>query len=58
MQAVEVRAIRHKLGLTQEDFAYLLGATASTISRWERGDATPSKAYLKVLLRLQDSSSP
>jgi putative transcriptional regulator len=35
--AGEVRAIRDRLGLTQEQLAQLLGVHPLTVSKWERG---------------------
>jgi DNA-binding transcriptional regulator YiaG len=35
------RSIRLYLGLTQEEFADLLGVTSKSISRWERGESVP-----------------
>ncbi len=42
MTTVNIKAIRHKLGLSQEALAHLLGVSFGTISRWERGKAKPS----------------
>lgn len=39
---LEIRRIREELGLTQEQFARLLGVHPYTISRWERGPNQPS----------------
>lgn len=38
-----VRELRARLGLTQEEFARALGITVSTVCRWEKGRARPSK---------------
>lgn len=32
-----LRDLRHRLGLSQSDFAAKLGVASDTISRWERG---------------------
>ena len=37
-----VRDLRLLIGLTQEQFAAQLGATHSSVSRWERGISKPS----------------
>lgn len=34
----EVRRLRKKLGLTQEGLAELVGVTANSVARWERGE--------------------
>ncbi len=38
VQGKELRAVRQKLGLTQEGFAERLGVTANSVARWERGE--------------------
>ena len=40
---IDVRAIRTKLGMTQEEFAREIAVTVSTVNRWENGHAAPSK---------------
>ncbi len=42
MGAVEVRAVREQLGLSQALFARFLGADAKTVQAWEQGLSTPS----------------
>lgn len=37
MEAKEVKAIRAELGLSQEQFAKLLGVSWMTVWRWEHG---------------------
>jgi transcriptional regulator with XRE-family HTH domain len=37
----QLRAYRLKVGLTQDDIAWKLGFSATTVSRWERGTAVP-----------------
>lgn len=56
----EIRDLREKLDLTQEQLAQVLGVTARTVSRWEHG-AIPQplarraiQRWQKVLDRLQD----
>ena len=41
--------IRQKQGLTQSEFAKLVGVTVRTISRWETGKAKPTQAIQRVL---------
>ncbi len=33
-----LKALRGILGVTQEQFAHLIGVSVRTVSRWERGD--------------------
>lgn len=51
----DVRTIREKAGLSQEQLAHLLGTSWVSVSRWEREVARPSahsKARLERLERL------
>lgn len=55
-----IRELRHLTGLTQEQFAALLGVTYSTINRWENGHMKPSPLALRqihALLKEINSSS-
>ncbi|MCG2795244.1 MAG: helix-turn-helix domain-containing protein [Actinomycetia bacterium] len=42
-----VRALRSRLGLTQEKFAAKLGVALPTINRWENGRSKPSPLALQ-----------
>jgi len=46
----EVAALRESLGLTQSQFATLLGVHSLTISKWERGLLAPSP-YQQALMQ-------
>ncbi len=37
-----LKNLRELLGMTQQDFAQLMGVAVSTVSRWERGQSQPS----------------
>lgn len=50
---LDVRQLRYKLQLTQEQFAVYLGASVSSVRRWEQGEL-PSNVYLRLLLQLQE----
>ncbi len=45
MSAGDVFQTRTKLGMSQYQFAGLVGVTPITISRWERGETKVSAAY-------------
>lgn len=45
--------VRHKTGLSQSDFATLLGVSARTLQDWEQGRREPSGAA-RSLLRIAD----
>ncbi len=47
----DVRAIRDQYGLTQEQFAQLLGLSVATLRNWEQGRRKPEGAA-RVLLRV------
>ena len=49
--AVDVAAVRGRLGLTQAQFADRFGVSVATLRHWERGDRRPQGPAL-VLLNL------
>lgn len=51
--AVDVRAARRKLGLTQNDFARRFGVSVATVRNWEQGRRRPEGAA-RVLLAVID----
>jgi putative transcriptional regulator len=49
---IDVRAMRRKLGMTQETFAIRYGITLARVRDWEQGRSAPDgavRAYLKVI---------
>ena len=49
---IDVRAMRQKLGMTQEYFAVRYGLTLARVRDWEQGRSAPdsaARAYLKVI---------
>ena len=51
---VDVRAIRRKLGMTQQAFAARFGFSINTLRHWEQGKREPegpTRAYLLVIDR-------
>lgn len=40
--AVRIKAARDRLGVTQAELAEKLGVNTFTVSRWERGETSPS----------------
>jgi putative transcriptional regulator len=51
---IDVRAIRTKLGMTQEEFAGRFGFSVNTLRHWEQGKRQPegpTRAYLLVIDR-------
>lgn len=51
--AVDVAALRGRLGLSQAQFAARFGVSVATLRHWERGDRNPQGPAL-VLLNLID----
>jgi DNA-binding transcriptional regulator YiaG len=51
---MEVKQLRDKLELTQEQLAHKLGVTVKTVNRWERGRAKPSPLAVKLLDQLSE----
>ena len=50
---VDVKALRAKVSMTQEQFAARFGFSTATLRHWERGDRTPHGPAL-ILLNLID----
>ena len=51
---IDVRAIRTKLGMTQDEFAGRFGFSVNTLRHWEQGSRQPegpTRAYLLVIER-------
>jgi len=51
---INVRAIRRKLGMTQQTFAARFGFSINTLRHWEQGKRVPegpTRAYLLVIER-------
>lgn len=58
MTGNEFKKIREKFGLTQVQFARLIGTNNNTVSRWEQGNLEMRQTIgtlLKLLLRCADS---
>ena len=52
-----VRALRRRLGLTQEQLAHRLGCTVNAVARWERGVRTPTGLYAQAVEDLERKSA-
>lgn len=46
---VDVRALRSRIGMTQEQFAASFGFSTATLRHWERGDRSPHGPALVLL---------
>ncbi|MBI4357189.1 MAG: helix-turn-helix domain-containing protein [Gammaproteobacteria bacterium] len=52
IRQVEIKLIRHKLGLSQEEFAHYFGVSQRTIQEWEQHRRIPTataRNFLKVI---------
>lgn len=49
---MDIKAIRAKLGLTQEELAHKLLVSWSTVARWEAGKGKPSRLARKAINNL------
>ena len=48
-----VRALRARLGMTQQDFAQALDVAVSTVSKWERGLVKPHRIARSRLAEME-----
>ncbi|MGD9885783.1 MAG: helix-turn-helix domain-containing protein [Reyranella sp.] len=56
--AIDVKAIRTRLGMTQEEFAGRFGFSVNTLRHWEQGlrqPEGPTRAYLQVIDRAPEA---
>ena len=51
--AVDVKSVRAKIGMTQEQFAARFGFSTATLRHWERGDRVPHGPALVLLNVIQ-----
>jgi len=51
----DVKAIRHKLGLSQAAFARQFGFSVRTVQQWEQGRAVPDRPA-RILLRVIETA--
>ena len=49
VKEIDVKKLREKLGLTQDEFAVKLGVAPFTIRRWESGKTKPSRMAQRLL---------
>lgn len=46
-----LRQVREELGYSQADFAQRIGANQTTVSRWEKGERSPSDIELRLVAK-------
>lgn len=54
-RTVDVKALRNRVAMTQEQFAARFGFSVATLRHWERGDRSPQGPAL-VLLNVIDKN--
>ena len=52
MDGKQLRRIRQRLKHTQASFAALIGTTANTVARWERGERTITEPTARLITLL------
>lgn len=52
MKPEQIKRIRHRLKMTQEQFAPLLPVNRVTLARWESGTCVPLPVYIAILKTL------
>jgi len=57
IEADDIRAVRKRSGMTQQQFAAAFGIGLGTLQKWERGERRPSGAA-KSLLRVMQTNLP
>ncbi len=55
VKPADVRSIRRKLGLSQSEFALMIGVSLSTLQNWEQGRRRP-EGPAQALLRVAASN--
>ena len=53
-EPADVRAIRKKIGLSQSEFALLIGVSVATLQNWEQGRRRP-EGPARALLRVAEA---
>ena len=50
----EVRQIRLRMRLSQEQFAALIGVSSETVAKWEQGANSPARSSMRLLQILKE----
>ena len=56
MDGADIRTLRKRLALTQEEFAHEIGVTFATVNRWENHKSKPSRLALRILAVLKEKT--
>lgn len=52
MDKQEIINLRKFLGLSQNKFSKIIGATFVTVNRWENGHAKPSRIFVREIKKI------
>lgn len=55
MNRIEIKELRKRLRMSQQEFAAKLGITTITVLRWEKGHSEPSNMALSKLNEINKS---
>jgi putative transcriptional regulator len=55
--AKQIKDLRYRLEMTQEQFAMKLGVTTSSVCRWERGESQPSPLAIRIIELMIDQQT-
>jgi len=56
MDGADIKKLRKRLALTQEEFAHEIGVTFATVNRWENAKSKPSRLALRTLAVLREKT--
>ena len=56
MDGADIKKLRKRLALTQEEFSYEIGVTFATVNRWENSKSKPSRLALRTLAVLREKT--
>ena len=56
MDRSEIQNLRKRLGLNQVEFAQLSGVHPITVSKWERGEASPTPYQIALFQQFQTAA--
>lgn len=53
----EIKALREKLGLTQEGLARAIDVSSVTVNRWEKGTFKPMNVFVEKMKKLKKAKA-
>ena len=49
----EIKALRERLNISQEELAHRLPVSVKTVSRWENGHSKPSRIFVRLMKEME-----